>query len=190
MKMTTRSGFAGMRRAQAGFSLFELVVYILIASILFSAVINRYREFPGEAERANFIAVLAQLKAGVNLQMMSSIASGGRAGVDALVGSNPMNLMLQTPVNYVGEFSVIDETTMPRRVWYFDTARGELVYRAENATNLYVTRNGQTVTDNKIRLRIENSYGGQSGTDWQGTMLSAVEPYEWQSVPLELTAAQ
>jgi type II secretory pathway pseudopilin PulG len=190
MKLTAQSGFAGMRNTQTGFSLFELVVYLLIASILFSAALNRYREFPGEAERANFIAVLAQLKAGVNLQMMSAIASGGRAEVSALTGTNPMSLMLQTPSNYVGEFSVIDETTMPRRVWYFDIVRGELVYLAENANNLYVTRNGQTVSGNQIRLRIENAYGGATGTDWQGTMLSAVEPYEWQSVPLELTAAQ
>jgi type II secretory pathway pseudopilin PulG len=190
MKLSARSGFTGMRKTQAGFSLFELVVYLLIASILFSVALNRYREFPGEAERANFIAVLAQLKAGVNLQMMTAIATGGRAGVNALTGTNPMDLMLQVPSNYVGVFSVIDEASMPRRTWYFDAARGELVYLAENASNLYVTRNGQMVTGNQIRLRIENVFGGETGTDWQGTMLSAVEPYQWQSVPLELTAAQ
>ena len=179
-----------MRRHQTGFSLFELVVYLLIASILFSVALNRYREFPGEAERANFIAVLAQLKAGVNLQMMTAIATGGSAGVNALTGTNPMDLMLQVPSNYVGEFSIIDEASMPRRTWYFNLARGELVYLAENANNLYLSRNGQYVSGNQIRFRIENVFGGDSGTEWQGTILSAIEPYEWQSVPLELTAAQ
>lgn len=189
MKPSAQSAVAASG-SQRGFSLFELVVYLLVASILFAVVINRYREFPGEAERASFISIHAQLQAAVNLQMMNAIASGERAQLSDLVGSNPMDLMLQAPINYAGEFALVDPVTMPRRAWYFDSARGELVYLAENSSNLYLMRNGRAEPGREIRLRIENVYGNGGLNEWQGTILTAVEPYQWQRVPIELLAAE
>ena len=37
--------------------MFELIAYILIVSITFSFAFNRFEDFPGEAERANFLQV-------------------------------------------------------------------------------------------------------------------------------------
>lgn len=176
---------------QSGFSLFELVVYLLVSSILFATVINRYRDFPGEAERANFTAVLAQLKTGVNLQMMDMIASGNWQGrTEAMEGSNPMDLMLEPPGNYVGEFAMVDVRTMPRRVWYFDTGRGELVYLAENTQNLYAVGSDGTQPSEQVRFRISNNQSpdAEPGQGWQGLTLSAVEPYQWRRVPLDIDA--
>ncbi|MBC52284.1 MAG: hypothetical protein CMQ34_00450 [Gammaproteobacteria bacterium] len=178
-------------RGQSGFSLFELVVYLLVSSILFATVINRYREFPGEAERANFTAVLAQLKAGVNLQMMDMIASGNWHGrTDALEGSNPMDLMLEAPNNYVGEFAMVEIRTMPRRVWYFDTSRGELVYLAENTQNLYAVGEGGNQPSDQVRFRISSLRADDAapGEGWHGLSLAPVEPYQWRRMPLDLDA--
>lgn len=181
-----------MRQFQQGFSLFELVVYLLVASILFATVLNRYREFPGEAERANFTAVLAQLKAGVNLQMMDMIAGGDWSRAEELEGSNPMDLMLEQPTNYVGAFALVEQQSMPRRTWYFDTSRGELVYLADNADNLYVIGEGSNQPADAVRFRITSVRAGseaESGS-WQGLTLQAVVPYSWRQVPLELPTAQ
>lgn len=104
------------KNTQRGFSMFELVVYLLSVSILFAAAVSRYQDFPGEAERANFTAVLSQLKTGVNLQMILALTSNQRNLLDELEGSNPMDLMLQTPNNYVGALAAIDESQLPRRV--------------------------------------------------------------------------
>ncbi|HDZ09343.1 type II secretion system protein [Pseudohongiella sp.] len=180
-----------MPRRQAGFSMFELVVYLLVSSILFATVINRYREFPGEAERANFTAVLAQLKTGVNLQMMDMIASGNWNGrAEALEGTNPMSLMLEAPSNYVGEFAMVDLSTMPRRVWYFDTNRGELVYLAENTQNLYAVGSNGTQPSEQVRFRISSTRAPDAAPEqgWQGLSLAAVEPYQWRRVPLDVDA--
>src|SRR5690554_6367814 len=144
--------------AQRGFSLFELLVYILAASILFSVMLNRYRDFPGEAERANFIAVLGQLRAGVNMQMMSAIAEGSWQRLDALDGSNPMDLMLEVPGNYLGEFAEVD-MSLPRRSWHFDTSAGHLVYHVNQVENLRAQINGDEVSTDQIRFVIRNVHG-------------------------------
>lgn len=189
------------RSRQSGFSLFELLVYLLIASILFAAAANRYQGYPAEAERANFLAVLSQLKAGVNLQMMRMIASADwtQARQEAIAGTNPMDLMLETPSNYLGEFAFVDVTALPQRVWYFDSSAGELVYIAENSDNLYIIQDGVALASNQIRLRIENVYDRSGIVDdpdaadnrgrWQGLMLAPVIPYEWRSQPLEQLVA-
>lgn len=176
---------------QRGFSLFELLVYILIASILFSAAVNRYREYPAEAERANFVAVLSQLKAGVNLQMMRMIAGASWTQSAELDGSNPMDLMLERPSNYLGEFSLVDAALMPGRVWYFDSGTGELVYIASNSNNLYLLQNGQPMSGNQLRFRITSVYSSveePQAPRWQGLILEAKTPYEWRSAPIEAIA--
>jgi|SRR5690554_1125596 len=170
-----------LSQRQRGFSLFELIVYILAASILFSVMLNRYRDFPAEAERANFLAVVGQLRAAVNLQMMTGIAEGRLQGLEALEGSNPMDLLLEMPVNYRGEFDHID-VTLPRRSWYFDRAQGELVYHVGAPERVSVeTENGNSQAD-QIRFQMQNVYG-ESG--WQGLVLAPVYPYEWLHTPIE-----
>lgn len=182
----------GLRR-QRGFSMFEMVVYILAASILFSAAFNRYRDFPGEAERANFTAILAQLNATVNLQMMRLIASGSWNTAGELESQNPMDWLLTAPGNYVGAFAGIDEATLPRRIWYFDTSSGQLVYLADDASNLYLLENGQRRQTGSVRFRVSNVFGSGTGSgvsNWQGIILAPVVPYEWQAVELEVQATE
>lgn len=172
---------------QSGFSLFELIVYMLIASIMFATAFNRYRAYPAEAERANFMAVLGQLKTGVNLRMIVAVTSGSVTARTALAGSNPMDFMLQTPGNYVGAFSTVDERQLPRRTWYFNSSLGELVYLADRADNLFALSPAGRTPTNRIRLHIVDIFDETSvGSRWQGVSLEAVEPYEWLSQPMEL----
>ena len=171
-----------------GFSLFELMVYILAASILFAAAFNRYQDFPGEAERANFLAIQAQLNAAINLQMMQLIASGSWQDARQLDGMNPMDLMLTVPGNYVGTLNGAELAQLPRRIWYFDSRNGELVYLADNAQNLYLLDNGQRLPTERVSFRVTNRYSA-SGS-WEGIVLAPVQPYEWQSVEISIPEPQ
>ncbi len=141
-----------------GFTLFELVVLILVVAIVFAYGLNRFREFPGEAERANFLAVSTQLKAGVTLQMMNGIASGKWNELSALEGSNPMDLMLELPRNYLGAFDLIDEAALPRRTWYFDSFKGNLIYLADDSENLYSYVDGFRQPTDQVSFRIVMKY--------------------------------
>lgn len=144
-----------------GFTLFELVVFILVVSIVFSVGMRRFQSFPGEAERANFLAITAQIKAAVNLQMMNAIAEGNWQTIGRFENSNPMNLMLETPSNYAGEFGLVDEFGMPRRTWYFDSYNGHLVYLANDSSSLFSTMGDGTSTLSSIRFRIAVKYDDQ-----------------------------
>jgi len=193
--MTTASHLQGARplpQRQRGFSLFELIAYILIVSITFSYAFNRFADFPGEAERANFTSIMMQLKAGVTLQMMNGIASGKWHELAVLEGSNPMNLMLETPTNYVGELGQLDVSQLPRRIWYFDATAGELVYLANNTNNLYAMVNGGAQPADHVRLRIAMRYNDEARTEWSGMTLDPVVPFVWETVELQIpsTAAQ
>ncbi|MDP2139928.1 MAG: prepilin-type N-terminal cleavage/methylation domain-containing protein [Gammaproteobacteria bacterium] len=171
---------------QRGFTLFELVAYILVVAITASVAYNRFGDFPGEAERANFMAVMMQLKAGVNMRMMNGIASGNWDELRALEGSNPMDLMLETPTNYVGQLSVMDMDGMPARIWYFDPSTGELVYIANDATNLYVVMDEGRLQTDELRFRITMKYRSGDQQSWEGLVLEPTRHYEWGTIGLEL----
>lgn len=156
-----------------GFSLFELIVYILLVSIVFSVSMRRFSDFPGEAERANFLAITGQLKAAVNLQMMNAIAAGSWDRLDRIENSNPMDLMLETPSNYVGEFNLVDEQSMPRRTWYFDSYSGQLVYLANDSSHLFSSRGDGTSSLSEIRFRIVQRYAGDSRASDEGLGIDA-----------------
>jgi type II secretory pathway pseudopilin PulG len=151
-----------------GFSLFELIVYILLVSIVFSVSMRRFADFPGEAERANFLAITVQLKAAVNLQMMNAIAGGQWNSLDRIENSNPMDLMLETPSNYAGAFNLVDEQSMARRTWYFDSFNGQLVYLANDSSRLFSSLGDGASTLNEIRFRIVQRYAGDARTSDEG----------------------
>jgi len=169
---------------QHGFSMFELIAYILVVSITTSVAYNRFADFPGEAERSNFMAVLMQLRAGTNMQMMNGIAGGKWRELQTLEGTNPMDLMLETPVNYIGELGFVNPTDMPARIWYFDTNTGELVYIANDARNLYILAGNDLVQTDELRFRIVQKYRDAEAGSWEGLVLEPVVPYIWESVEL------
>lgn len=148
-------------RGNRGFTLFELVVFILVVSIVFSVGMRRFQSYPGEAERANFLAITSQLKAAVNLQMMNAIAGASWQELGRLENSNPMNLLLETPTNYVGEFALVDEISMPRRSWYFDSFNGQLVYLANDNRYLFSALGDGSSTLSSIRFRIAMRYADE-----------------------------
>ena len=174
------------RARQRGFTMFEMMVYILAASILFAAAFNRYRDYPGEAERASFQAILAQLNSAINLQMMRIILSEQWQESDQIAELNPMDLMLTPPGNYLGSFNGPNDSEFPRRTWYFDTSESVLVYLADNAENLYRVTETGNLPANTLNFQVQNVYSQDGAGRWEGLILAPVFPYRWASVPLEI----
>lgn len=173
MNTTSHKQTMKVMERNKGFTLFELVAFILIVSIVFSVAMRRFQDFPGEAERANFLAITGQIKAGVNIQMMNAIASGSWNETTRLENSNPMDLMLETPSNYAGEFGLVDEASMPRRTWYFDSYNGHLVYLANDTSHLYSKLGDGSSTISSIRYRIAVRYSGDQPSAAQGLGIDA-----------------
>ena len=57
------------------------------------------------------------------------IANGRAASISEFDGINPMVLLLETPGNYIGEYSKPQPSSIHRRRWYFDRQTRRLVYR-------------------------------------------------------------
>jgi len=141
-----------------GFSAFEIVVFIIMAAIIYAGAANRFAEFPGQAERANFQAIATQLQSAINLEMMYGTGVGRIARPTDLVGLNPMDLLLEPPSNYIGAFDAIDTSALERRVWYFDRASRELVYLVNATQGVALIINGTAVPADEIRFRIEAQF--------------------------------
>lgn len=152
--------FASPGQGCAGFTMFEMVAFIITVAIIYSVAVNRFSEFPEAAERANFQAVLTQLQSGLNLELMLGVSSGLISSIRQYEAINPMDLMLKTPSNYLGAYDsrFIDEMELERRSWYYDTYRGELVYLVNEAENVYLLADSAEVPTNEIRFNIVALY--------------------------------
>lgn len=202
-----------MRRLEApgfnknrGFSLFELVAFIISVAIIYAYAANRFAEFPAQAERASFRAVTTQLQTGINLELINAVTRGNTGAASLLEGINPMDLMLLPPSNYLGAFSGASSADFPRRSWYFDSNSNELVYLVNDSTGVYIAINNQQLPVNEIRFRVTPDYGevdSDSGLDVKiasrereipqgnrrsrlnGVVLMPVAPFYWQEVPAD-----
>jgi len=189
-----------------GFSLFELVAFIISVAIIYAYAANRFAEFPAQAERASFIAVITQLQTGINLELISAVTKGNIAAAEFLEDINPMDLMLLPPSNYLGAFSGAPSSELPRRSWYFDNASNELVYLVSDNRGVYLSSNGQQIPVDEIRFSVVPDYGEvdlQSGLDVKiasrlepipqerrrsrlnGAVLRPVTPFSWEELGAE-----
>ena len=159
-----------------GYTLFELIVFIIVVGIVFAYAMNRFRDFPGAAERANFMAIASQMQSGVNMEMMAGIASGTYRELRELEGTNPMNLLLEPPTNYLGSFGFIQNIELPRRSWFYDSNRQQLVYLVNDDTDVFYLVNSVPVPTNEIRFELVNRY---RENEWTGILIQPILPYSW-----------
>ncbi len=148
----------GQMARTAGFSVFELVAFIILASIVYAGAVNSFSQFPGQAERANFLAISTTLQSAINTEMMYGVGVGRIDSPQRLVGANPMDLMLEPPSNYLGAFDGLDTSNLDRRVWYFDRTTRELVYLVNDTTGVFLIINGTAVPTAEIRFRMQAVY--------------------------------
>lgn len=166
----------------SGFSLFELVAFIISVAIIYAYAANRFGAFPAQAERANFTAILSTLQSGLNLELMFGMNGSGLQHPEALEGINPMDLMLSPPSNYLGAFSEIDPLELPRRSWYFDLDNEELVYLASNASGLYLKLNDRSVATDSLRFKVRAARRKTgSSTGLGATIVAAINPLDENS---------
>lgn len=148
--MTAGNGTLAIR-VQAGFSLLELVVVIIIIGVLLVTAINRLLPYLDEAERVAVLTVESQLKNTLVMEAAQRIVRGQYASISELEHINPMSLLLEAPDNYIGERRT-DRSELPERRWYFDPDRRRLVYRTGEPYSLAVR--DRTWSDPEFEVRI------------------------------------
>lgn len=121
-----------MRARQAGFSLLELLVVIVLISVLLSVAIDRLTVIRAKAERAAMEQVLGSIRSGIQIRVAELIAGNRMAELATLPGTNPMQRLAERPPNYLGELFGPDPTALEPGNWYFDTRARALVYLVDS----------------------------------------------------------
>ncbi len=138
---------------QAGFTLLELVVVIILISILGMVALDRFWSLRVAAEHATVAQVTGNIRSALGLEVVRYALDNRLADLPRLDGSNPMLLLAQTPIGYIGETSMA-----PARItegsWYFDPGTKTLNYRVNYRKNF----DGPREEFPRIRWRITFVY--------------------------------
>lgn len=170
-------------RGSRGFSLFELVVVIVIVAILSGFLLTRALPLIGQAERVAFLQTKQQIQSALLLEAAERVVRGESATLVLLAGTNPMDLLLEPPGNYIGTISAFTGETLPRRSWFFDEADRLLVYRPGRQAKFEALGG----PDDRIEMQVSFVYRDRDndGTydasvdGFDGLRLEPLHLYEW-----------
>ncbi|MDX1562110.1 MAG: prepilin-type N-terminal cleavage/methylation domain-containing protein [Gammaproteobacteria bacterium] len=166
-----------------GFSLLEFVVVIVIIAILSGVLLNRVLPLIGQAERVAFMQTRQQLQSALLLEAAERVVRGESATLSELAGSNPMQLMLEPPANYVGLHPIGSHESAPRRSWYFDEREGLLVYRPGRQARFEALEGPDDRIELSVQFVFEDRDGdgrfSASADDFDGLKLESVYAYQW-----------
>lgn len=169
----------GISPPARGFTLLELVVVICLVAILFTVAANRLWGLQVLAEQAAMDTVVGNLRSALGMKVAELYVRGDTAGVRALEGSNPMNLLAETPGNYQGESAGVTEPGS----WVF-RSDGTLIYRVKNEA-YFEGPGGQPEVRFRVRLSFEDrNRNGRfdAGRDYiTGVRLVVLTPYRWKN---------
>jgi prepilin-type N-terminal cleavage/methylation domain-containing protein len=177
------SGRGYVKHYGGGFSLLELVIVIVIISVLMVLAISRLMALQVDAERVTMETVTGTLRSAIGIKIAESIVKMQVADLAALESSNPMDLLAETPRNYLGERDRVDPATLEDGNWYFDKQAKVLVYLVRHKG--FFT--GGLSNPPRARFALRLVYSDKNGNGVfdpgvdaiEGLRLSPVEKYSW-----------
>ena len=163
---------------EAGSSLFELVVALIIISVLSAVLLNRLGFYKEMLEKAAMESTLRNIKTGLRVQLAELIVTNRQAQARRLENEDPVQWLDEKPLNYGGSFRAPAETG----TWYFDAQTHELVYVVNTGNRLELDGDAAS---KQLRFRVRllkdrlNLFGN-SIESVTGVALLPVRPYQWQ----------
>jgi len=165
---------------QRGFTLFELVVVILVISILGVVALNYYYKLLVDVERTSMEHDLGVLRSAVSMQVASHFVAGDMRGLEKLTDSNPMDFLAEKPNNYLGVISHYKLEEIEKGSWFYDSGSETLIYLVRN--QLYF----ETKLESPARARFkifpvyaDRKRDGKIIKYISGLSVKALEPYRW-----------
>ncbi|MEE4303610.1 MAG: prepilin-type N-terminal cleavage/methylation domain-containing protein [Wenzhouxiangella sp.] len=116
-------------RDQCGFTLFELIIVIVLVGLLFLIASWRLLPLRGDAEAAHVATTIGALRSALGLEVTERILEGSLESAAELDRANPMNLLAQVPARYLGEVPSAQGADIPPGSWYYDRSIRQLRYR-------------------------------------------------------------
>lgn len=113
----------------SGFTLFELIIVVVLVGLLFLIASWRLLPMRGDAEAAHVATTVGALRSALGLEVTERIVHDSVDSAAELEGANPIPLLGRAPTNYIGEVDSADRADIPTGSWYFDRATRQLRYR-------------------------------------------------------------
>lgn len=113
-----------MRRRQSGFTLFELVVVIILVAVLGGVALDRFYLYQEMAEAESAKRDLSMLKTALNIRSAELISANRWDELQRLPQQNPFDLLEERPANYGGLWSGEERPGH----WYFDPGARTVTY--------------------------------------------------------------
>ncbi len=162
-----------------GFSLFELIVVILLIGIFMTLAIDNLLRLQVDAERASVQHVIGSLNSAINLEAAERVVKQGVSSLKALENTNPMAYVSETPFSYAGLYSDLAASSAANASWYFDPDAKILVYKVRNQKYFKSELEGTP----RIRLKVTLIYSDNSATGpasaIRGVHLQSLDNYNW-----------
>lgn len=127
-----------------GFTLFELIVVLVIVSLMSAFLARRLGDYQELAEKVTMEQTVQAARSGLQLKIAALLLRGPASELAALSGSNPVVFLADPPGAYLGEYA--DSRNVGEfqpGSWYFDTERRELVYLIARDRHFRPGRDGQ-----------------------------------------------
>ena len=162
-----------------GFTLFELVVVILLIGIFMIAAINSLLRLQIEAERVSVLHVVGALNSAINLEAANLVLQEGLSSIKKLENSNPMDYLSELPFTYLGLRSDLTAASLTPDSWYFDPDQKILVYKVKNRDFFRSDLSGTPRIRFKVSLVYRNNAINGPLTTIQGVHLRSLDHYTW-----------
>ena len=178
MRLPANTRGVGRSTAQRGFSLFELVVVILLIGVLMSLAIDRLMRIQVDAERVSVQYVIGALESALNLQVAEIVVKQGLGAIGSLQDRNPMTFLSKTPANYNGVAQEDAADWQRKSGWYYDSDKKILVYTVQNTHYFHSSVEGRP----RIRLQLRLIYtqtGAGEKPSLRGVSLQSLDEYRW-----------
>jgi prepilin-type N-terminal cleavage/methylation domain-containing protein len=170
------------KRAQ-GFTLFELVVVIIIISTLAAVLMDRVLFYQEAAERAAMEQMAGTLRSALHLQIADRLLKGKTRELPLLAEDNPMDWLAEQPANFAGVRFNPKPGEVAKGDWYFDLKDKQLVYIVARGSHFTPNPAGRKEVRYKVRLVYSrDAQVNPSGVDEKeinGVILALAEPYQW-----------
>ncbi len=169
-------------KAQRGFTLFELIIVVIIVSVLAGTFLNRIFYYQEQAEKAAMQQVVAAVQSALVMRYGALLVRGAASEKELgmLANDNPMNWLQQKPHNYAGEYYDPTPKAVAPGNWMFDLKSRDLIYVVDHGEYFTPGKDGRKWIRFHVKLGYDPALGRpETGKELASVLLEPAGTYHW-----------